>query len=200
MFCSGFKFGMLLQLSVGPVCFFLLQCAAALGFWKALPAVFGVAAADACYILAATCGVGALFERRRALRLILGRAGALVLCAFGAFTLWQVWRGSASPVVFALQDNVFAQAALLTLSNPLTILFWTGVFAARVAASRQQRAKVAAFSAGALFAAICFLTLVVFLGAGLQAFFTPALLRGLNGAIACTFFYFGWNSYWQTAR
>lgn len=193
MFWSGFQFGMLLQLSIGPVCLFLLQCAAALGFWKALPEVCGVVLADGCYILAAVYGVGALLKRRGALRSALGRAGGLTLCGFGVLALWQAWRGAPLSTGFALQQGVFWQAALLTLSNPLTILFWTGVFAARIGEAKEGRAGVVAFSCGALCAALCFLTAVAWLGGWLRGFLSPQLLRGLNGAVGCAFLYFGWK-------
>ena len=164
MFVPGFQFGMLLQLSIGPVCLFVLQCAAALGFWKTLPAVCGVVLTDGCYILAAVCGVGALLKKQHALRGALRRAGGLMLCGFGVSALWQAWREAAVSAGFAaLQESVFWQAMLLTLSNPLTILFWTGVFSARIDGAKKDRAGIVAFSCGALCAALCFLTAVAWL-------------------------------------
>lgn len=62
MIIKGFKFGMLLQIAVGPICLFVFQTAAAHGFTSAMSGVIGVTLIDALYILAAICGLGTLIE------------------------------------------------------------------------------------------------------------------------------------------
>jgi len=52
MLIKGFRFGMILQIAVGPLCLFIFQTAVTSGFFTAMIGVMGVALVDALYILA----------------------------------------------------------------------------------------------------------------------------------------------------
>lgn len=60
---KGFKFGMLLQIAIGPVCIFIFQTACKYGFFMGERGVLAVALIDALYIFAAIWGVGSLIEK-----------------------------------------------------------------------------------------------------------------------------------------
>ena len=60
---SGFRFGTVLQVAIGPICLFIFQTAAKSGVAAGLAAALGVTLADMIYITAAIYGVGALLER-----------------------------------------------------------------------------------------------------------------------------------------
>lgn len=57
-FIRGLRLGIILQLSIGPVCLFILQTAIARGITEALKAVLAVVLVDAFYILLALYGLG----------------------------------------------------------------------------------------------------------------------------------------------
>jgi len=63
MIGKGFRFGMLLQLAVGPVCVLVLRTAAESGFWGGLQIVLSVALVDALFIALAAAGAAALLGR-----------------------------------------------------------------------------------------------------------------------------------------
>ncbi|MCU0242603.1 MAG: LysE family translocator, partial [Vicinamibacteria bacterium] len=79
---SGLRFGLLLQLAIGPVCLFVLKTAAEQGFVSGLLAVTGVAIVDAAYIALATLGITRWAESERMQR-SLRFGGAAVLVLFG---------------------------------------------------------------------------------------------------------------------
>ena len=57
-FIRGLRLGIILQLSIGPVCLFILHTAIARGITEALKAVLAVVLVDAFYILLALYGLG----------------------------------------------------------------------------------------------------------------------------------------------
>lgn len=57
-FIRGLRLAIILQLSIGPVCLFILQTAIARGITEALKAVLAVVLVDAFYILLALYGLG----------------------------------------------------------------------------------------------------------------------------------------------
>lgn len=98
---NGLLFGMMLQLSVGPVCLAVLHRAMTRRLRDALMMVLGVALADAVYMV--------------------GSIGGLSFAVTNP--LGQTPSGRSS----------FWHGVLLTLANPLTVLFWAGVFGSLLA-------------------------------------------------------------------
>ena len=82
-YLNGLKFGMLLQIAIGPMCLMVFSTAQNAGFLNAMAFVLAVTLVDAFYIALAALGISRLLEnenRKKAFRLI----GGLVLIAFGA--------------------------------------------------------------------------------------------------------------------
>lgn len=190
----GFRFGMLLQLSVGPVCLFIFRSAGVAGFWAAIPAVLAVALVDAAYILLAGTGVAAALRRpgvTRGLRV----SGSVLLALFGADMILGALGLGLLPSVRLFADarpqGLFAQALLLTASNPLTILFWSGVFAAQAAARPMGRRQLLGFGLGCVLSTIAFLTAVAALGTLLGSLLPPAVIAWLNALVGAALIVFG---------
>ncbi len=189
---KGFRFGMLLQLAVGPVCLFVLQSASAKGFWAALSAAAAATLVDATFIALAILGVAAVVERpnvKRRLKL----AGAVVLLLFGGATVLGAF---GIPVLPGLNLSAgglhpFTGSLLLTLSNPLTILFWAGVFAGKVAELNLEKRGVWLFGAGALASTAVSLTVVSLLGGLLGALLPELVIQVLNGLVGAALVFFG---------
>jgi threonine/homoserine/homoserine lactone efflux protein len=78
MMIKGFKFGMVLQFAVGPVCLFLFQTSVAHGLGPAMKGVIGVSLVDALYIAAAILGLGALLRARPRLQSSIQIFGGIV--------------------------------------------------------------------------------------------------------------------------
>ncbi|MDD2994424.1 MAG: lysine transporter LysE, partial [Pygmaiobacter sp.] len=63
IYWKGLRFGLLLQLAVGPVCLFVFSSAARYGTAVALAAVLGVALVDAAEMALAAAGAGRLLQK-----------------------------------------------------------------------------------------------------------------------------------------
>lgn len=192
---KGFRFGMLLQIAVGPVCLLVLQTAVASGFRAAEAGVAAVVLVDAAYIFAAILGMGVLFNRFPQAGIVLKYFGAGVLLLFGAANILGTFGidilpgGGAGEA--AHSAGFFLTMLLLTASNPLTILFWAGVFSTKLAGEHFTRAQVYAFGAGAVLSTAVFLTGAAFLASLAKAHINAELIALLNFAVGLILILFG---------
>jgi threonine/homoserine/homoserine lactone efflux protein len=179
-FFDGLAFGLILQISVGPVCIGVLHKALTQGFRYAFAMSWGAALVDAFYILLSVAGVSALLKIPAA-RVTLGIAGTLLLLYFGLRTLLSPASTTREEQIDASWSKSFAYGVALTLTNPLTILFWAGVFGAMVSTHPfQQEGGVLYFAAGCIAATVLFLTGVALAGHFLERVLTPRLALWLN--------------------
>ncbi len=191
---KGFRFGMLLQLAVGPICLFVLLAAFTVGFWPAMGAVLAVTLTDVAYIALSSLGAAALLGKpsaQRAARLL----GGAVLCLFGLDMLLGALGIRLLPGVrlFAAQagGSVFWQALFLTASNPLTVLFWGGALTAKVAENGFDRRGLLLFASGCVLSTAVFLTAVAALGGTFRGSLDAVAVDVLNAIVGLALIGFG---------
>jgi threonine/homoserine/homoserine lactone efflux protein len=202
MLFKGFRMGMLLQIAVGPICAYIFQTAAEAGFWAAETGVLGVALADALYIFAALLGLGALIDGKPALKRALKYGGAAVMLLFGVLMLLSTVFPDVLPgfKLTVKGAGVFVSAGLLTLSSPLTIVFWAGVFAQRAGEEGASRKGLALYGVGAVCSTLAFLSVVAALGGISRVFLPDIAIRIMNGAVALVLIGFGVYTAVKTER
>lgn len=182
-FLQGLGFGLILQISVGPVCIAVLHKGIHQGFRQAFAMVWGVALVDALYIVLSVGGVSALLQVGPA-RSIIGLAGAILLAFFGIRYLRAPARIARVEAGSASLGQSFAYGAGLTLTNPLTILFWAGVLGAMLSTHAfHQPAGVLYFALGCVTATLLFLTAVALAGHLLERVLDDRLVLWLNRAV-----------------
>ena len=194
MLVKGFRFGMLLQFAVGPVALFIFQTALLSGFVTATTGVIGAALVDAVFVVAAVIGIGAIIQKKKA-ALVMKICGALILIAFGISTVLGVFGLSFIPGFNLAQGveagSVFQRAVLITASNPLTIIFWAGVFSARLAEGDMAGSEAYTFGSGAVLATLFFLTLIAVIGTTSGRFLSAPVIQVMNAAVGLLLIYFG---------
>jgi threonine/homoserine/homoserine lactone efflux protein len=179
-FLQGLVFGMILQVSVGPVCVAVLHKGLTQGFRHAFAMVWGAALVDAAYIVLSVVGLSALLQVE-SIRQVVGLVGALLLVYFGI-------RYFRAPPLTHVEERVddsvlnsFTFGAGLTLTNPLTILFWAGVLGATMSTrSFDGPAGVVYFAVGCVVATVVFLTAVALAGHLLERILSERLSIWLN--------------------
>lgn len=194
---KGFKFGMLLQLAIGPMCLFVFQTAATTGFWSAEAAVVGTAVVDSSEILLAILGVGLLLQKKQVAKRFLKWFGVFVLLLFGVSSMLGAFGISFLPQLQLFQSGaeegeVFARAVLLALSDPLTIVFWSGVFSAKITEESFSKAQLWPFAAGCVSATLFFLSFVSLLGSFTEMFVPPFLISCCNFAVGAGMVWFAY--------
>ncbi len=194
MVWKGLKFGMLLQLAVGPMCFMVFHTSTTDGFVYGLYLVSAIALVDAVYIALSCAGVAAIINRAR-VKAAMKVIGCLVLVFFGANTIAGVFDFSFLPnaALFsgASSKNLFVQGLLLTASNPLTIIFWSGMFSTQMIENKWNKKQLFFFAAGCVLATVTFLTAVALLGSIVSGFLPPVIIQILNVAVGIVLIFFG---------
>jgi threonine/homoserine/homoserine lactone efflux protein len=195
MIFKGFKFGMLLQLAIGPICIFIFQAASSSGFLLAETGVLGGALIDALYILASIIGIGTIIEKNSQVKNGLKLFGAIVLILFGLSNILNIVGINFLPGLRFLSNqstsSMFTRTLLLTLSNPLTIVFWAGAFSSKIAEENFHRNDLFLFGSGAVLATFFFLSFVSLAGSITKTFLPSFIIEILNGVVGIVLIYFG---------
>jgi threonine/homoserine/homoserine lactone efflux protein len=183
MIIKGFKFGMLLQLSIGPMCLMVFNTSGTHGLLMGLILVCAISLVDAAYITLAGCGVAAILKNIKVQQFI-KVFGCLILMAFGLHTIFSVFDYSILPSIHLFSNlsakSIFLQGILLTASNPLTIIFWSGVFGAEAIDKKMDRYQLILFGTGCVLATISFLSGIAIAGSIINTFLSQFLLDILN--------------------
>lgn len=195
MIFRGFKFGSLLHLAVGPVSLFVFQTSSSSGMLSGETAMLGVLLADSAYILLAILGIGALLEKYPRARTYLNIVGGAVLAFFGLAKLLALLGVSIIPSLSlagtVAPSQAFLYALLVTLSSPMTIVFWAGAFSAQLAQNGLARRDMYLFGIGAALSTAVFVTLVAAIGAVSGAFLPGWAIEALGGLVGALLVFFG---------
>lgn len=194
---DGFRFGLLLQIAVGPICLYVFETAVTSGILPALSAVLAVGLVDSLYILAAILGIGSIMTRHAETRKIFGIIGSFVLIAFGIMMIYSGLSINAQSLpTFATNKaehlfSAFIKTFLLTISNPLTIIFWASVFTSKINEKNLKKENLYYFGLGAVFSTIIFLSGISVLGNIFHVFLPILVLQILNIFVGIIIILFG---------
>ena len=191
-YLDGLKFGMLLQLAIGPMCLLVFNTAKNMGFINALSLVSAIALIDAFYIYLAGIGVSRLLLQER-VKICVSVIGAFVLCLFGINMILEAVGRDIVLHISSYSDaqSVFVQGLILTLSNPLTIVFWGTVLTQKMIKEQLRRSELIFFSAGLVSATVFFLTGIAILGTEMKEFLPDTISNGMNVVVGVVIVYFG---------
>lgn len=129
LFLKGLLIGFSIAAPVGPIGVLCIRRSIAEGRWSGFVSGLGAASADALYGAVAALGLtwlaGFLIDHQVWIRLL----GGLFLCYLGI----AAFRSTNSPSTETPRppdsSSIFASTFLLTLTNPITILSFTAIFA-----------------------------------------------------------------------
>ena len=193
VFINGLLTGLLLQTAVGPVFFYVFNITVQKGWKHGAAAVAAVTIADYIYITLAAAGVGRLLEKDR-VKKISGIIGALVLTIFGTIMLLSAWKtaaGGEPAVTTGDWPSSFLSAFFLTVSSPLTIIFWTGLFAAKASEKNYSRKQLVLFGLSAGSATLLFLGTSVAVFSLTKTFIPPIVVKILNITVGALLVVYG---------
>lgn len=194
MILKGFKFGMLLQFAIGPVCLFIFQMASVKGFYIAETGVLGITLIDGFFIIVAIIGISSIIDRTN-VRTFLKIFAATVLFVFGLSTVLSEFNVNLLPSLsiqnISNSKNVFISGIILTISNPLTIIFWAGVFSSKIAEQKMKRKDLYSFGFGALLSTLFFLSLIALGGSFAKEILSTNVIEILNITVGFLFMCFG---------
>lgn len=191
---NGFLTGLILQIAIGPVFFFILNISLQKTVIDGLFAISAVTLVDYIFIALAVLGVGKLLEKPK-IKHALGIISSLVLILFGIIMILSI--NQSNPVSSPnnlIQSNYissFISAFILTISSPLTIVFWTSLFATKAIEKGYAQKQLIFFGIAAGLATLVFLGSSVTLLSIFRASIPLALLRVLNTAVGLLLIIYG---------
>lgn len=191
-YLEGLKFSMMLQFAIGPMCLMVFNTAKNSGFFIAFSLVLAIALVDAFYITLAGVGIVKLLQNPK-IKLAFKIIGSLVLIIFGLNIILNVFKINIIPGL-DLKPNyksIFIQGLVLTLSSPMTIIFWWGVLTSKIIEDNLAKKELFFFSLGLVSATLIFLTCVALLGTILSNFILEDISNILNILVGLLIIYFG---------
>jgi len=182
-FLNGIKTGLFLQLAIGPVFFYLVSIAVESSLFNSLMAVLAVTVVDYLYIGLSIIGIGTLLHNKKTKQRF-GILGSLVLVVFGLVIFSSGLDHSTSQVPVNTAPwtafNSFLGAFILTLSSPLTIVFWSSIFSAKALEHDYRKRELTIFGIGAGTATFLFLGSAMSLVVILQSTIPGWLVESMN--------------------
>ena len=196
MFFNGLKFGMLLQIAIGPVCMFILNTAINTNFLNSFIAVIAVALVDSVYIILAVIGVVSFIKDEKyqftfkifSFTVVFLFGINIIISSFGINIIPNLNFNIGSRI-----NNSFIYAFILTASNPLTILFWAGVFSSKVTEYGLKRIELFYFGFGCICSTFIFLSFVGLLGLFFHYYLPKEIIAGLNFIVGIILIYFSFR-------
>lgn len=190
---NGLSTGLILQLAIGPVFFFITNLTLQTTIIDGFAAVAAVTVVDYLYITLAILGIGALLKKPKVKKLI-GIIGPLVLSIFGALIL----KGAlTSPGIKEIELSVsnpttsFIQTFLLTISSPMGIIFWTSLFASKVAELNYTKKQLVLFGFSTGLATLLFMGGAVIIFSQLRNSIPLGVVQLLNTVVGIVLIYYG---------
>ncbi|MAG02023.1 hypothetical protein CMI42_01690 [Candidatus Pacearchaeota archaeon] len=167
VFRNGLITGLFLQLAIGPVFFYIINLALQRTIFDGLIAVLAVTIVDYFYISLSIFGIGKLLEKKKVER-IFGIISSIVLMVFGGLILKDLWSVGITAGIEINSMNLlasFLSVFILTISSPMTIVFFTSIFAAKAIEYNYTKKQLYVFGLAVGSATL------VFMGASVLLFF-----------------------------
>ncbi len=160
-YLSGLQTGMLLQLAIGPLFLVILSITLSSSFTSSISAIFGVTLVDFFYIALALAGIGALLQRP-GIKNALTLSSALVLLLFGGIFIYQGITSTPESAIMTSHRwtplSSFTTTVVMTISSPLTIIFFTSIFSLKGSEYGYSRKELVWFGFGTGSATLLFLS------------------------------------------
>lgn len=191
IFLKGLFIGISIAAPVGPIGVLCIRRSLTEGRWIGLATGLGAATADALYGAIAAFGLSAISTFMTGQRRWLALLGGLFLCWLGVRTFASSIAQASAPARGTHWFGAWFATLLLTMTNPMTILAFFGIFAAVGLGTSPGIAPAATLVLG-VFLGSALWWLVLSMGtAALRSRFNAAGLRVVNRVSGCVVIAFG---------
>ncbi len=183
LFVKAFLIGAVLAATVGPITILYLRRAMTEGWRSGFSTVLGAVTADAIYASIAAFGLSALSGFLISIQTPVRLIGGLFLLYIGYKTFRAVPGEHAATVGGNGLWGKYVSTFLLTMTNPMTIILFAGIFTGSGLALTTEGENCApALVLGVAGGSLACATLLVTLGAFLRTRITPTMMLWINRA------------------
>ncbi len=193
IFKNGLATGLILQLAIGPVFFYIMNLVLQKTILDGFVGVIAVVIVDYFYITLAILGLGEFLKNEKMKR-IFGIMSSLALMIFGALLISNVIGGNLLTENTLESSNLassFTSVFLLTISSPITILFFTSIFTAKTLEYKYSKKELFTFGFGTGFATLLFMGISVVLFSLINRVVPMIVVQMLNGIVGCLLIGYG---------
>jgi threonine/homoserine/homoserine lactone efflux protein len=181
IFKNGLLTGLFLQLAIGPVFFYIVNLTLQRSIYDGIVATLAVTLVDCFYITLSIIGVGKLLEKKK-IKNIFGIISSFVLIVFGVWIIRGITNGISAPNEISSTSLItsFLSVFFLTISSPMTIMFFTGIFTAKAVEHNYKKTDLWIFGLGVGSATLLFMGMSVIIFSLLKQAVPIALIQSLN--------------------
>lgn len=191
VFVRGLLTGLILQLAIGPVFIFVANTVFQKGTVEGILAVIAVTIVDYIYIVLAILGVGKIFEKPN-IRDVFVIVSSIVLVVFGIVVIKNgIGLIDKNLILENIKISSFTQAFVLTLSSPLTIVFWTSIFASKADEYMLNKRELIVFGIACGLATLLFLGVCVIFLSWLKIMISYVIIQSLNFIVGILLIFYG---------
>ena len=181
VFANGLLTGLILQTAIGPVFFFIINLALQRSLYDGLVAVAAVTLVDYFYISLAILGIGKLLEKKK-IKKAFGIVSSVVLVIFGLVIIKGV-TGNINTTLEIQTTSLlasFSATFFLTISSPMTIVWYTGLFSAKAIEYNYTKRELLIFGLSVGLATLLFMGTSVILFSLVKKTVPIELIQTLN--------------------
>ncbi len=190
---SGIGTGMFLQLALGPVFFYVAGITLDSSYTNSFSGILAVTLADYMYIVLSLMGIGRLLQKER-IKEIFGLASSIILLLFGVMICYKglvFIRDAGQAHLEWTVVNSFTSCFILTLSSPLTIVFWSSVFSAKAIEKNYKKRQLVIFGLGTGLSTLLFLSAAMLLLSLLRSTIPDHAVQISNCIVGIVLIYYG---------
>ena len=193
IFKNGLLTGLVLQLAIGPIFFYIINLTLQKTTLNGLTATLGAMLADYVYIMLAIFGIGKLLEKEK-VKKVFGIISSIVLIIFGIFVIKNVLMINTSASINTNSASLFSSfiyTFFLTLSSPLTIFLWTSLFTAKAIEYNYSKNELFIFGFSTGLATFVFIGSAVVIFSLIKQAIPIVLIQTLNMIVGCLLIGYG---------
>lgn len=193
VFANGLLTGLVLQTAIGPVFFFIINLALQRSLYDGLVAVAAVTLVDYFYISLAILGIGKLLEKKK-FKKAFGIISSVVLVIFGLVIIKGILGDNVlttSTIKSTRLLTSFSATFFLTISSPMTIVWYTGLFAAKAVEYNYTKRELLVFGLSVGLATLLFMGTSVILFSLLKKTGPISLIQTLNIVVGSLLMLYG---------
>jgi threonine/homoserine/homoserine lactone efflux protein len=198
---NGLLTGLTLQLAIGPVFFFIVNLTLQKTIVDGLAGVLAVTLVDYIYITLSIIGIGKLLKNKKIKRMF-GFISSLVLMMFGFVIIRGVIGTTFNSITVVASNTLtsFTSVFAMTISSPMTIVFFTSLFTAKAIEYSYSRNELVLFGLGTGLATFLFMGLSVILFSLIRGIIPTVLIQILNGVVGCLLIGYGGLRLWKSTK
>ncbi|MFA5381632.1 MAG: LysE family transporter [Candidatus Micrarchaeia archaeon] len=189
---NGLLTGFIIQLAIGPLFFFIINLTLQKTILDGFMGVLALTIVSYIYIALSAFGIGQLLENKK-VKKIFGAISSIVLVIFGVIIIEGAITSGISETIVHTTDlfSSFASVFLLAISNPLSIVFFTGLFSAKAVEYNYTKKELYFFGFGFGLSTLVFTGAAVLIVSLLKGTIPTIVMQVLNVVVGALIIGYG---------